>query len=235
MKLSLLQELRKSQSEHRTAGLITAVETGAQRILFEDGTLGSGDLILSNATQEKAVAALRADRSEFLDSDTDPVFLKCFSAPLQLYLVGAVHIAQALAPMAALAGYRVTIIDPRRAFATLDRFPMVDLVTDWPDDALLHLPINSRTAIATLTHDPKLDDPALHTALKSSAFYIGALGSKRTHANRLERLRFAGFDEMNLTRIHAPIGLAIGARSPAEIAIAILAEMTATRRIGGTA
>jgi xanthine dehydrogenase accessory factor len=141
-------------------------------------------------------------------------------------VVGAVHIAQALAPMAALAGYEVTVIDPRQAFATESRFPGVRLVTEWPDEALGALRPNRRTAVVTLTHDPKLDDPALEVALRSDAFYIGALGSTRTQAKRLHRLQELGFNQEQLGRIHGPIGLKLGGRAPAEIAIAILAEAT---------
>jgi xanthine dehydrogenase accessory factor len=137
-----------------------------------------------------------------------------------------VHIAQSLVPMAAIAGYAVTVVDPRGAFATDARFPGVTLATDWPDDALTALDPDRRTAIVTLTHDPKLDDPALHVALRSPAFYIGALGSRRTHARRVERLREAGFNDKEIGRIHAPIGLDIGAVSPAEISISILGQIT---------
>ena len=143
-----------------------------------------------------------------------------------MIVVGAVHIAQSLVPMAALAGYDVTVVDPRRAFATDARFPGVTLSTDWPDDALTALDPDRRTAVVTLTHDPKLDDPALAVALRSTAFYIGALGSRRTHARRVERLREAGFNDKDIARIHAPIGLDIGAVSPAEISISILGQIT---------
>jgi xanthine dehydrogenase accessory factor len=141
-------------------------------------------------------------------------------------VVGAVHIAQALAPMAVLAGYDVTVIDPRRAFATDARFPMVKLSTDWPDEALGALRPDRRMAVVTLTHDPKLDDPALEVALRSEAFYIGALGSARTHGKRLARFKELGFGDDQLARIHGPIGLRLGGRSPAEIAISIMAQVT---------
>jgi xanthine dehydrogenase accessory factor len=147
----------------------------------------------------------------------------------RLILVGAVHISQALAPMAALAGYAVMVIDPRQAFATDARFPDVSLSGDWPDEAMARLKLDRRTAVVTLTHDPKLDDPALQTALKSDVFYIGALGSKKTHAARLARLREAGFGDADCARIRGPVGLSIGAKSPAEIAVSILAEITACR------
>jgi xanthine dehydrogenase accessory factor len=154
------------------------------------------------------------------------LFIEVFNPPLRLILVGAVHIAQKLAPMARLADYEVTVVDPRRAFATDSRFPSVDLRHDWPDDALKALDPDRRTAVITLTHDPKLDDPALVQALNSPCFYIGALGSTRTHAKRLERLAQEGFSEVQLERIHGPLGLPLGGRAPAEIALAAMAQMT---------
>ena len=157
-----------------------------------------------------------------------------FNPPLDLVIVGAVHIGQRLAQMAALAGYAVRVIDPRSAFATPERFPDAALMQDWPDEALARSPLGSRSALVALTHDPKVDDPALIAALRSNCFYIGALGSKKNHAGRLARLRQHGFSDSDLARIRGPVGLAIGARSPAEIAISILAEMTQTLRMGGT-
>lgn len=178
----------------------------------------------------KARAALRADRSGPVTSEDGEVFLRVENAPLRLVVVGAVHIAQPLARMAAAMGLRVTVVDPRRAFATTERFPGVTLVTSWPDEALRNLALDHRTAVVTLTHDPKLDDPALRAALASEAFYVGALGSRRTHGRRLERLRDEGVEEDALARIHGPVGLDIGARTPAEIAVSILAELTARLR-----
>lgn len=158
------------------------------------------------------------------------MFVHVFNPPLRLVVVGAVHIAQALVPMAELVGYEVVVVDPRRSFASVDRFPDIVLVDEWPDDAVTALAPDSRTALVTLTHDPKFDDPALIAGLRSPAFYIGSLGSRRTHRARLERLRQAGVEERALARIHAPIGLDIGAQSPAEISTAIVAEMTAVLR-----
>ena len=143
---------------------------------------------------------------------------------------GAVHIAQALAPIAVIGGYAVTIIDPRRSFATAERFPGVTLTHEWPDEAMDKLKLDARTAIVTLTHDPKIDDPALERALRSDCFYIGCLGSTRTHKARLARLAEQGFGEKDFVRLHGPIGLDIGAQSPAEIAISIVAEVTAVLR-----
>jgi xanthine dehydrogenase accessory factor len=147
-----------------------------------------------------------------------------------MFIVGAVHIAQALAPMASLAGYVVTIVDPRRSFATAARFPGVEIVHEWPDETFDRMKPDVRTAVVALTHDPKIDDPALERAFKSPCFYIGALGSTRTHAKRVARLKEAGFDDHAIARIHAPIGLRIGAQSPAEIAVSILAEVTQALR-----
>jgi xanthine dehydrogenase accessory factor len=185
---------------------------------------GPGDALWTAAED-----ALLADRSGFADD----WFLGVHNPPLRMAVIGAVHIAQALVPMARLAGYDVAVVDPREAFASPARFPDTRLLYDWPDEALAEFGLDARTAVVTLTHDPKLDDPALHAALRSPAFYIGCLGSSRTHAGRLSRLRKAGFDDAALARIHGPLGLAIGARSPAEIALAALAQITSRLR-GGT-
>ena len=157
-------------------------------------------------------------------------FVAIHNPPLRLAIVGGVHIAQALVPMARLAGYDPVIIDPREAFGSAARFPGERLINDWPDDALAEVGLDTRTALVLLTHDPKLDDPALHLALRSSAFYIGALGSTRTHAKRVARLEEAGFGADDIARIHGPIGLDIGAASPAEIAVSILGQMVQTLR-----
>lgn len=171
----------------------------------------------------------RLDRSGMEESGE---FIALFNPPLRLLVVGAVHIAQALLPMARLAGYDPVLIDPREAFGSPLRFPGETILHDWPDEALAGLGIDARTAIVTLTHDAKLDDPAIMAALSSEAFYLGCLGSKRTHAKRLERLAAAGVDAAAVARIHAPVGLDIGARSPAEIAVSILAQITARLRQG---
>ena len=171
---------------------------------------------------EPARAALVADRSGFAGD----WFLGVHNPPLRMAVVGAVHIAQALVPMARLAGYDVVVVDPREAFASAARFPGSELSHDWPDAALAEFGLDTRTAVVTLTHDPKLDDPAIVAALRAPVFYLGCLGSSRTHAKRVERLKAAGFGEAEIARIHAPIGADIGAQSPAEIAVAILAEVT---------
>ncbi|UWR08768.1 XdhC family protein [Ruegeria sp. B32] len=171
---------------------------------------------------------LRMDRSGF--EEDGRTFVAVHNPPLRLIVVGAVHIAQALVPMARIAGYDPIIIDPREAFASKSRFPGEKLLTDWPDEAVASIGLDSRTAMVLLTHDPKLDDPALQTALDSDVFYIGALGSSRTHAKRVQRMTEAGFSAEQLQRIHGPIGLDIGAAGPAEIAVAIIAQMTAVLR-----
>lgn len=181
-------------------------------------------------TREGYAEQFARDRSG-LDTEGD-MFIAVHNPPLRLAIVGAVHIAQALVPMARIAGYDPTIIDPRAAFGSEARFPGEQILPDWPDEALTSLGLDARTALVLLTHDPKLDDPALHLALGSECFYIGALGSKRTHAARMNRLREAGYSEAQIGRICGPIGLDIGAASPPEIAVSILAEMTQTLRRG---
>ena len=187
---------------------------------------GGGD-----ALSEAASRAARADRSEVVQINGEEWFLAICNPQLELVIVGAAHIAQPLARMAELCDYRVRIIDPRTAFATPDRFPKVAISHDWPDEALAKAPLGARSALVALTHDPKIDDPALCAALASPCFYVGALGSKKTHANRHARLAARGIEAAALTRIKGPIGLAIGAASPAEIAIAILAQITQELRL----
>ena len=177
-----------------------------------------------------ARGAARADASGEVEIEGRTWFLEVHNPALELALVGAVHIAQPLAEMARLAGYAVRVIDPRAAFATEARFPGVTLHQGWPDEVLAEFPLGSRSALVVLAHDPKIDDTALEAALASPAFYIGALGSKKTHAARLERLSGRGVQAEALARIRGPVGLAIGARSPAEIALSILAQMTQTLR-----
>jgi xanthine dehydrogenase accessory factor len=184
----------------------------------------------SSALGAAAAQALQTDHSGRAEIEGRSWFLGVFNPPLDLAIVGAVHVAQPLAKMAAIAGYGVRVIDPRASFATPERFPDVTLSHDWPDEALARLPLGRRSALIVLAHDPKIDDPALVAALASPAFYIGALGSKRTHAARLARLKAHGFTDDALARIHGPVGLAIGAKSPEEIAVSILAQMTETLR-----
>lgn len=224
----VLRALLEAQAAKRPAVLLRNLKSGEQRLLV-DGQPTDG-LELSPAVETGLRDAVRKDRSATVDTVAGPVFIQVFNPPLRLLIVGAVHIAQALAPLAVLAGYDVTVIDPRRSFASDARFPDVSVVGDWPDEALEALKPDHRTAVVTLTHDPKLDDPALDVALRSGAFYIAALGSKRTHAARVARLREHGHDDKTIGRIHGPAGLDIGAVSPAEIAVSVLAEMTAVLR-----
>jgi xanthine dehydrogenase accessory factor len=197
--------------------LATDLSSGRTQLVYPDAA-GSG------ALADAAAKAARHDESTTVEAEGTSWFLTVFNPPLDLAIIGAVHIAQPLARMATLADYAVRVIDPRTAFATEERFPNVALSHDWPDEALAAKPLTARSAIVAVTHDPKLDDPALTAALRSPAFYIGALGSRQTHARRLDRLKEQGFSDAELARIHGPIGLKIGARSPAEIAVAILGE-----------
>ena len=218
-----LTALKAARDSKRAVVLATDLASGQSHLIYP-GERGTGTLSAG------AAKAARLDQSASIEADGKSWFLTVFNPPLDLAIIGAVHIAQPLARIASLADYAVRIIDPRTAFATGERFPGVALSHDWPDEALAKAPLGPRSAVVALTHDPKLDDPALVAALNSEAFYIGALGSKSTHAKRLERLRANGFGDEVLARIHGPIGLDIGARSPAEIAVAVLAEMTAQLR-----
>jgi xanthine dehydrogenase accessory factor len=228
MKLALLRQALAARGSERPAALATHLASGRQALLV-DGAW-SGELVLNEAARARVAELVRDDRSATIDTPEGKVFVEIHNPPLRCFVVGAVHIAQPLARMAALAGYAVTIVDPRSAFATDARFPGVALSTEWPDEAFERLQPDRRTAVVTLTHDPKIDDPALVSALRSPAFYIGALGSKRTHAARCGRLAEAGFAAEEIARIHGPVGLDIGAVSPAEIAVAILAQITTVLR-----
>ena len=227
MKRALLHAVLEARANKRPLVLVTEIGSGPQWIAF-DGEPASG---LPAGVAEAARAALRRDRSEVVEVAGTRYFLHVMSPPLRLFVVGAVHIAQTLAPMASRLGYAATVIDPRRAFVTAERFPGVTVVTDWPDEALQAAELDARSAVVTLTHDPKLDDPALRVALSSPAFYIGSLGSRRTHARRIARLADAGFTAEALGRIHAPVGLDIGAVTAAEIAASIAAELTSVFRM----
>lgn len=218
--------MKRLQTE-RPIAQVTDLKTGAFAIVTPNEVAGA--LKLSDAVVARARETIRDDVSRSVEDSGTEYFIRVFNTPLRLLVVGAVHIAQALVPMAQLASYAVTVVDPRGAFATKERFPGVTLSEDWTDDALTKFKPDARTAIVTLTHDPKLDDPALQVALKSNAFYIGALGSSRTHAKRVARLKEAGLTDAQIARIGSPVGLDIGAKSPAEIAISILAEVVAAK------
>jgi xanthine dehydrogenase accessory factor len=231
MKSRYIAAVLAANAEGRAVALATDLASGTQ--LFLDGDNVEGDLQLDEASVAAAREALRADRNITLDTTQGRVFVQVFGPSRRCFVVGAVHIAQPLVPMLIAADYKPIVIDPRGAWATEARFPGVALSTEWPDEAFERLKPDRATAIVTLTHDPKIDDPALVAALRSEAFYIGALGSKRNHARRLERLAAGhGFGENELARIHGPIGLDIGAVSQAEIAISIMAEITRTLRRG---
>jgi xanthine dehydrogenase accessory factor len=233
VKRALLERLLEARAAKQPAAHLRWLERGDEALVV-DGETALGDPLPQDVL-DQVKAAHRRDKGTTIQTDKGPLFIQVFNPPLRLIVVGAVHIAQTLVPMASLTGYDVTVVDPRRAFASDARFPGVDVRTDWPDEALEELKPDARTAVVTLTHDPKLDDPALDLALRSAAFYIAALGSKRTHAGRLERLGALGHDQATLDRIHGPAGLTIGAVSPAEIALSVMAEMTRVLRLEPTA
>jgi xanthine dehydrogenase accessory factor len=224
MKQETLSQLLEDQAAKKAVSLVTDMEAGDQTLVYRDSANGpeqDNEEILTIARH-----AMQDDRSKIHEIGGCKMFVEVFNPPLRMLIVGAVHIAQPLSRMASVAGYDVTVIDPRASFATDERFPGITLNGEWPDDGMRELDPDRRTAVITLTHDPKLDDPGLEVALKSDAFYIGALGSRKTHAGRVERLTAAGFTEAEISRIHAPVGLAIGSISPAEIAVSILAQVT---------
>jgi len=224
MKSQTLDRILAARDGKSPAALVTDLQSGAQSLLV-DGVLVEGDA-LPDVVLEAVSDALRKDKGRIEEGAGGRRFIQVFNPPKRMIVVGAVHISQPLVQMASLAGYDVTLVDPRGAWATDARFPETHIDRRWPDEALEDLAPDTRTAVITLTHDPKLDDPALAVALKGPAFYIGALGSTRTHAKRVDRLTAEGFEEAEIGRIRGPIGLAIGAVSPAEIAISIMAEVT---------
>jgi xanthine dehydrogenase accessory factor len=225
MQLDILHSLNTERAARRAAVVVTDIATGAQRFVAAADVAG-------DPLREVLEAHLRSGKSGVEEAAQGRVFLTVYVPPQRLIITGAVHISQALAPMARMLGYDVTIVDPRTAFASPERFPDVKLIAQWPDEALPPLGIDRYTAFVALTHDPKIDDPALLHALARDCFYIGALGSKKTHARRVDRLKAQGISEAAIARIHAPIGLAIGAVSPPEIAVAIMGDVTAMLRLG---
>ncbi len=223
MKLELLTALNAERVARRPAIVVTDVASGKERLVK------AAD-ISRDPLRAALAERLRTGKSGMEDTAEGRVFLTAYVPAPQLVITGAVHISQALAPIGKLLGYDVTIVDPRTAFASIERFPDVKVIAEWPDQALPPLNVDHYTAFVALTHDPKIDDPALTHALARDCFYIGALGSRKTHARRLARLKDQGISDADLARIHAPIGLDIGAVSPAEIAVAIMAEITARLR-----
>ncbi|HXX68725.1 MAG TPA: XdhC family protein [Polyangiaceae bacterium] len=221
MKRAVLEAVVAASNAKTPIVLVTPLRSGTER------AWSPGDGTLDAVLREAAERALAIDEALTVDTAGGPVFLKPINPPLRLFIVGAVHLAVPLSSIASTLGYGVTLVDPRSAFARAERWPgAVDVRCAWPDEALPAAKLDARSAVVTLTHDPKIDDPALQAALGSRAFYVGALGSRKTHASRLRRLEAAGFAEADLARVHGPIGLPIGARSPGEIAVAILAQMT---------
>ena len=223
MDLALLSSLNAERAARRAAILVTTLQAGAQRLVRQADVPHDP---LGTVLEER----LRSGKSGIIETEEGPVFLTVQVPPVRILIVGAVHITQALAPMARGLDFDPIVLDPRTAFATPERFPDVPVIPEWPDEALPRLGLDRYTALIALTHDPKIDDPAIQAALRAECFYIGALGSKKTHGSRVQRLRDTGFSDAEITRIHAPIGLDIGAVSPAEIAVAILAEIVATLR-----
>jgi xanthine dehydrogenase accessory factor len=224
MRLDILQSLNAERAARRAAIVVTDVASGTQRFVKQADAP-------RDPLRDALEAALRSGKSGMVETPQGKVFLTVHVPPTRLVVTGAVHISQALAPMAKLLGYDVVIVDPRTAFATAERFPDVKLIAEWPDVALPPLNVDRYTAFVALTHDPKIDDPALLHALARECFYIGALGSRKTHGRRVERLKGQGVAADALARIHAPIGLAIGAVSPPEIALSIMGEITVRLRL----
>ncbi|MDP6691043.1 MAG: XdhC family protein [Alphaproteobacteria bacterium] len=225
MKSALLEQLLQDRAAKRQVVLVTDLTSGEGQLLYPGESEGDDELLSA------ARRVMVADKSGIVElGDGRKLFLHVHNPPLRMLIVGAVHIAQPLSQMASLAGYDVAIVDPRREFASADRFPGITLIDAWPDDGVEQFAPDRRSAIVTLTHDPKLDDPALIKVLRSDVFYIGCLGSNRTHGKRLERLSAEGFGEADFARIHGPVGLDIGAKSPAEIAVSIIAEVTEALR-----
>jgi xanthine dehydrogenase accessory factor len=228
MDLKILERLNAARREREAAILITETASGGSRLVTEK------DGYEKDPLAEELAARFRSGASgNFATAQGENYFLTVQLPPPRLVVVGAVHISQALAPMARIAGFDITVIDPRTAFATTERFPEVPLLAEWPDVALPKVRLDPFTALAALTHDPKIDDEPIAAALRAGCFYVGALGSRKTHGKRLERLRGLGLDDVTLARIHAPIGLSIGAQSPAEIAVAILGQVIGALRSRG--
>ncbi len=224
MKDETLNLILSEKNNRNTIIVATEINSGEQIIINEKNDTDINNKILTAAKNN-----IIQGKSEILEIESNKWFLNITLPPLRLITVGAVHIAQPLAEIATISGYEVIIIDPRAAFANNQRFPDIKIINEWPEVAINELGIDNRTAVVTLTHDPKLDDSALNAALKSKAFYIGSLGSKKTHKARVQRLKIANFSEDEIKRIHGPIGLAIGAKSPQEIAISIISEIIIIR------
>ena len=224
MKLETLTELNAERAARRAAILVTDTASGEQRLV-------KAAAIAADPLRAELGKQLRMGKSGMIEVRGQRLFLNVYAPTARLVIIGAVHISQALVPIAQSLGYDVTVVDPRTAFASPERFPNVPLIAEWPDVALPPLNIDRYTAFVALTHDPKIDDPALLHAFAKDCFYIGALGSRKTHAKRGERLKAQGATDADIAKIHAPIGLAIGAVSPSEIAVSIMAQITAQLRL----
>lgn len=231
MKLDLLAALNGEKAARRACALVTDTATG-EAWLIRAAELASVPLN-GSLLGEAVAAAIRKGRSGMVEVEGKALFLTVHVPPVKIVVTGAVHISQSLGPMVREVGFDMVVVDPRTAFATPERFPDGAVIAEWPDVALPRIGVDAYTAFLALTHDPKIDDPGLEAALKAGCFYIGALGSRKTHAGRVERLRALGFTDGEIARIHAPIGLDIGAVSPAEIAVSILAEVIAALRRPG--
>jgi len=232
MDSAILDTLNQARGDHTPVILVTCLDTGVQSLYTPGARLAGAELPPDLATLARRM--LQEDRCGRTRAADHEYFFQPFNSPLRMLIIGAVHITQSLAQLAAQCDYQVTVIDPREAFASSARFPGVDIRAEWPDRAVSQLAPDRRTAVVSLSHDPKIDDPALAAALDSDAFYIGALGSRRTQESRRRRLTERGYSEQQLARIHGPVGLAIGARSPAEIAVSIMAEITSSLRAADT-
>jgi len=219
MDLSLLRQMNVERAARRAVILVTDMTAGSQRLIKRN--VAYNDDPLADEFDKRFLSG----KSGLVKTDAGEAFLTVSVPAPRLVLIGAVHISQALVPMAEITGFDVSVIDPRTAFATEDRFPGSSLLADWPENVLKVEPLDPYTAVAAVTHDPKIDDYPLMEALKTGCFYVGALGSKKTHGKRLERFREMGLSEDVMSRMEAPIGLDIGAATPQEIAVAVLASV----------
>lgn len=226
MKASTIKLLLEAKNSRTPIVILKSLNSDDEQIVTIDGMSRLPDL------EMELEQAFVSDKSRIIQTSLGEMFIQTFSPPPRLFIIGAVHVTQHMLPIARSVGYEPVIIDPRTAFATEERFGDANLIAKWPQDVLNETLLDSRSALVALTHDPKIDDPAIELALNNPCFYIGALGSRRTHGSRVQRLTSRGFDDSQISRIKAPIGLNIGAQGPAEIAISIMAEITANLRMG---
>jgi xanthine dehydrogenase accessory factor len=234
VKRDLLAALVAARQKNEPVVLVRGLNAGTQFIVTPNKSRGDIETIdtIDPILRDAARSALDKDGAHTIETEEDTYLLQTLAASPRIIIIGAVHIAQALIPMARTAGYDISLIDPRTAFANPQRFPKIEVDNRWPHEAFEEIKLDSRSAVVTLSHDPKIDEPALCAAMDSDAFYIGALGSKGNHKKRLERLKELGYDKKQLKRINGPIGLPLGGRSPAEIAVATLAQIIKARHRG---